>query len=546
MWVAPRGTYPRYHARVRGEPDIQPLFKDDGPKLAGIVLRFIDSHRYWVFGYLAVLYIGGFNTYLRLSPDTAANLMAGDRLARGLDMAGPGGQGGNLVPGFPWLVALFQTVFAEHSTTALLYFMLGVGFAGLWLVYRLLIAVTDRPTAVVVTLLAGLNHAVYSYALRPMPDLLFYDGLLLALWGWHLCHLTPTHEAEPVAARRARWRGGAMLVVGLAVMAAMRSVVGVIVVAMLIDTGWRLVASRRWRWLAGLALAGCLGILLIHLLQAGFTLQLTPDEALLKQRLVERLPTTLHEALHDTGPRLINEHIAEAWFGLNIRGAAAPFSILALASWFWLWRANRLWALIVLGFLVQWLLVGTTRRYFIPTVPLFALGWWRFAVYLEKRIGAWPGTAVFIVLLCLPVLGASLKSGNTMLLQRKRPYYAYYNTGKYEPFIELAEWMRAELPDDALVIAGENAPSELALLSGRDVRQRIAHLYTHEGPAYIIEPLTSNAQGHIRRGEAELGEVLLTLTDHEGHPLVLRRVWVADPGPRLGGTPPDAEDAAER
>ncbi|XAL98230.1 glycosyltransferase family 39 protein [Phycisphaeraceae bacterium D3-23] len=530
---------------MRGERPIKPLFKNDGPKLADIVLRFVDGHRYWVFGYLAVLYVGGFNTYLRLSPDTAANLMAGDRLARGLGLAGPGGQGGNLVPGFPWLVALFQTLLGQHRDTALLYFMLGVGFVGLWLVYRLFCAAADRPTAVLITLLAGINNAVYSYALRPMPDLLFFDGLLLTLWGWHLCHTSAPSDADPAATRRSRYRGGAMLIVGLAVMAAMRSVVGVVVLAMLIDTGWRLVAARRWRWLGGLAAAGASGVVLIHILQAGFTLQLTPDEALLKQRLVEQLPATLSQAWHDTGPQLINEHIAEAVFGINIRGAAAPLSLLVLISWCWLLRANRLWALIVLGFLLQWLLVGTTRRYFIPTIPLFAYGWWHFAVSLEKRIGAWPGTAIFIVLLCFPVLGSFFKSGNTMLLQRKRPYYAYYNEGKYAPLIELAEWMRVELPDDALVVGGQNAPAELALLSGQDVRRRIAHLYTHDGPVYIIEPLTTNAQGHIRRGEAELGGVLLTLTDHEGSPLVLRRLEVAHDA--IGGdAPPDAEDTDER
>ncbi|MFI4861073.1 MAG: hypothetical protein ACIAXF_10370 [Phycisphaerales bacterium JB063] len=534
---------------MRGERIIKPIFPNDGPKLGAILLRFIDTHRYWVFGYLGLMYAAGFTTYLRLSPDTAANLMAGDRLARGLGLVGPGGQGANLVPGFPYLVAVFQTVFGEQRDTALLVFMLGVGLAGLWLVYRLFQAVTDRPTAVLITLLAGINNAIYSYALRPMPDLLFYDGLLLALWGWHLLH-RPTaaargDDAASDTARPTRWRGAAMLLAGLALMAAMRTVVGVVVFAMLIETAWRLVAQRRWRWLAGLAIAGVLGVLLIHLLQAGFTLRLTPDEALLKQRLVDRLPATLHQAWTDTGPQLINEHIAEAVFGVNIRGAAAPLSVLVLVSWCWLFRANRLWALIVLGFLLQWLLVGTTRRYFIPTLPLFALGWWYFAVYLEKRIGAWPGTAVFIVLLCFPVLGSSLKSGNTMLLQRQRPYYAHYNDGKYAPLIELADAMRQTLPSDALVIAGPNAPAELALLSGHDVRRRIAHLYPHTGPAYVIEPMTPNARGHIERGEARLGEVLLTLTDHEGRPIVLRRILANRDVVGTHATP-DAGEASER
>lgn len=517
---------------MSGATQPQPLFKNDGPKLGAIVLRFADRHRYWVFGYLIVMYALGFSTCLRLSPDTAAYLLTGQRLASGLDMAGPAGYGEALSPGFPWLIAGFERVLGGHAQTALLAFMLLAGAAGVVLVYRLFLIVADRPTAVVMALFAGINHVVYSYTLRPMPDLLFYDGVLLALWGWHT--LWNTQAEDPALPRAQRWRGGLTLAAGLALMAATRSVVGVVVAAILLECVFRLIAARRWRWLAGCVAAGVGAAVLLHISQAGFTLALTPDEDMLRRRLIEDLPATLRHALTGTGPALLNEYAAEAAFGLSIRGTAAPLSLLVLGAGLALWRAQRLWALIILMFLAQWLLVGATTRYFIPIVPLLGYGWWRMAVGLEKRIGAWPGTLVFIVLLCLLPGGSMLKSGNTMLLQRSRPFYDHYNTGKYAATLQLAEVMRDTLPDDALVVAGENTPAELALLTGLDVRPEVRHLYAHDGPAFIIEPVTPNAQTHIGRGDAVPGETLAEFTDHHGRALRLRRLT---PGPDAPATP---------
>ena len=517
----------RYHARVRGETHIKPIPKNDGPEHDLPLLHLVQRHRFGIFGYLILLYAAGFTTYLRISPDTAANLLTGQRLARGLGMDSPQGYGDHLVPGFPWLIAGFHWVFGSSSTTALLLFMLGVGLFGLWLVYRLFAAVADRPTAVLMVLWIGVNNALYSYALRPMSDLLFYDGLLLALWGWHLCFMSRGDwDAKLGAARRPRWRRVAMIVAGVVVMAAMRSVVGIVVVAMLLDLGWRCVATRRWWRFAALWVAGLGVLFLIHAMQAGFTLDRTPDEALLIERLVDHFPATLDNALYHTGPKLINEHIAEALMGLDLRSIAPGIGVLALVSCGWLLRANRLWGFIVVLFLIQWALVGTTPRYFIPTIPLLIFGWWRMALWLREHLGVWPGRVVFIILLCFPLLGSLAMSANTMIHQRSRPFYEHFRFGKYAPYIELADGMRETLPEDALIIAGGNAPSELALLSDHDVRREIRHLYHHTGPAYILTPLTPNAQGHIDRGEAVLGQTLITITDHKGNPIALRRLTV--------------------
>lgn len=511
--------------------DVRPLFKDDGPKLGAILLRWIDSHRYWVFGYLAVLYAAGFSPYLRYSPDMAKYLLAGRSLAtRGATQVDPA-VGADLVPGFPWLIAGFEAVFGGSASVALLVFMLCVGFAGMFLVYRLVGAVVDRPTAVVVTLIAGANSAVYSNALRPMPDLLFYNGLLLSLWGWHTCFVKRDEDAVTEQAARPPSRspvgGAVMLGGGLLLMAATRSVVLVVVAAMLVEACWCMVRARRWRLLALLGLGAVAGFALIHLVQAGFSARLTPDEAMVYDRLVRQLPATLDNALTNTGPGLLNEYIPEAVFGLNIRATALPLTALVLAGVFMLWRVSRLWALIVVMFLVQWLLVGATTRYFIPIVPLLGLGWWRLAVVLEKRIGAWPGTAVMITLLVLVPGGSVLSSGNAMLQQRRRPYYAHFAEGKYEPLMELAAWMHGHLPEDALIIAGENSHAELALLSERDVRRFLRDAKDYNGPAYILTPLTQNAQVHVDRGDTVLGEEVLAIEDHEGGWL---RLYVLDPG----------------
>jgi hypothetical protein len=499
--------------------DVRPLFRDDGPKLGAILLRWLDSHRYWVFGYLLVLYLAGFSTHLRYSPDMAKYLLAGRALASDGRAPVDPAIGADLVPGYPWLVAGFEALLGDAATPALLVLMLAVGLTGAWQVYRLMSAVIDRPTAVVVTLIAGANGAVYSNALRPMPDLIFYNGLLLALWGWHAC-LVPrgpdVPEEQAKDTRQRRLGGSIMLAAGLALMAATRSVVVVVVAAMLVEGCWRLVSAKRWRLLAVLGLGAVAAFAAIHVVQAGFTFKPTPDEAMVFDRLVRQLPATLENALSNTGPGLVHEYIPEAMFGLNIRATGLPLTLLVLAGAGVLWRVSRLWALVVLLFLVQWLLVGATTRYFIPVVPLLGLGWWRLAVYLERRIGAWPGTAVMITLLVLVPGGSVLSSGNTMLQQRSRPFYAHFAEGKYEPLIELAGWMHRHLPEDALVVAGENSHAELALLSERDVRRYLRDADGHARPTYILTPLTQNARVHVERGDAVLGEELFAIEDHRG------------------------------
>jgi len=510
---------------------IQPLIADDGPKLGDMLPRLADRFRYWVFGLVFVMMLASFNGQLRLSPDSARYLLTGHRLAQGGSWGDPAGYSAELSPGFPRLVALVDRAFGSQANLALHLLLLAAGLAGVALVYRLFIHLVGRPTAVILTLMVGVSHGVFPRTFQAMPDIFFYDGLLLVLLAW--ARITkPLQPIIPGASQWHRWgrmhNSLAMFIAGFALMAVMRSVVVVPLAAVVLACVWGLVVQRKWRLIAVAALAAALLLAVVHALQPGPVFALTRDEAHLKRLLIDQLPQTVSLAFTETGPALLREHLPEGLSGINAAFIAWPVGIFAAVGGFLVIRREKLLGLVFVLFFAQWLITGSTSRYLAVAVPCLALGWWWLAAYFEKRIGSWPGTAVLITMLAVAPLGSILSSGSMMLTQRAKPFEETYRQGAYARYRALADEMHSKLPDDALIIAGDHASAELALLSGMDVRQRVSHVYDfaivhgETAPIYVVTPLTPNAQAHVDRADLLLGPVLFSITDVHGIGLEIR------------------------
>jgi hypothetical protein len=138
-------------------------------------------------------------------------------------------------------------------------------------------------------------------------------------------------------------------------------------------------------------------------------------------------------------------------------------------------------------------------RYLLPILPL--LFW--FAVAGMKAIGSffttkqfsghaiagWP-LGVTVTILAATLLGANLiKAQREIVMARSKDFYAVYDRGRWKPYVEVAQWLRAHAAPDARLVTSEE-PS-LAYLTGHpwqsDAQQAKA------GDFLILEPRATEA-----------------------------------------------------
>ena len=459
------------------------------------VLGFADRHRRWLPPTLLLWFLAFFNGRWRPESDGAVALTVGRSIARGAGFTHPDGLDAPLSPGLPWLAAAGFRLLGPDSVLVPLLFVAACWAAGLGLCFVLVRRVAGRPTAVLVTALLGVSESWVAFGLAARSDLPFATGVFAVLLGW--AWLMPPRGAEP----RRPVAGAAALGGGLALSAAFRSVWVVVAAAVVLAAAWELLRERRWKPLAGLALAGPAAAA-----AAWFGSAAVRDDAAVLAHRLERDPGAWIGDARRNLADLLTESLPEAVFALDVGPiATAAASGLLVAGL--LMAATRplrpLWLALPLLFLVQWTAYEVHDRYALPLLPLLLLGWWTLAVRLDaagRRSGRRrPGS---LLKLSVPAALVALIGMNVAALvevfaeQRASEPLAVYADGKLAPVADAATWIREYTPADAVLLADNSTATKLAFWSDRRVLsgRELEKLEDPPAALRVLEPLDARAR----------------------------------------------------
>ena len=478
-----------------------------GPILWPWMLKWLDRYRWLLFGALAVLYGVGFTGQWRIGPDSAQHLSFARILVNGEELAQTQQIHEGLGTGLAYMLAgVSELTGSTDLFSAHLLFLL-LGGVALVLSYWLFFLYAGRPTAVVLVAMLALAEGFYRYSFHLLPDLPFMIGGLLCLVGYE--RLEQQHPGRP-----GRWASMLLLAMGIVVMALFRSVVLTFVAALVVAAVWQLAQRRRWRQMAGV-----LALIIVLLLIGRYVdprnvdpTKLSSDEVMLYAQLVDHLPETLHQMFTNNLRHLLFEVTAEQTFGMDFGPTInLPLGLLVLLYALLLIRVRVLWGLLIIFFLGQWLVFIVADRYFLPIMPLLAIGWWRASVWLENRLGRRWGTVVFVwatLLWCVP---NTIRIGDFIREQHQEPFIEHYYEGKYQPIVAAAQWLEDNTPTDSVVLAKPKYHNELSYLSSRLV---LGHLFAQARVApqlYLIAPMQQSVREKIAEQGWTLSDVLVQI-----------------------------------
>ncbi|MEM1028034.1 MAG: hypothetical protein AAGJ38_08110, partial [Planctomycetota bacterium] len=368
-------------------------------------------------------------------------------------------------PGLSWLIAAAGG--EAGWGTALV--MLAIAAGVLAITYRMFMEHADRPTAVLMTTVLGLSGLFMEMTYRLLTELPFMLGLVLLLWG---------HE------RRMNRRGSlalalGMMLLGVAWMATFRSVVAVVIGAYVLAEVIHVVGRQDQRRL-GLALIGLAGASAVVLWSVSSAIR--DDVAIFFNVLSTKSPEAWMLSLR----MLATEALPETIFGQDVPPSLAwPASVLIVLSGLLLVRTRLLWGVLFGVFVLQWVVFLSGSRYVLPILPLLFFGLWRCGVGI---LGKWPEPwrGIGFGLGVLAVFGANVVAVvNLIGEQRNGDFYAEYHGGKFAGVVALAEVIREQTPDDAVLMVVPDIGLELAVLSDR---VWIVGEAPPEAPLFLVGP----------------------------------------------------------
>lgn len=508
------------------------------PHSSAHLLLLADRHRRWIFGFVAVIYLIGFNGQWHIEPDSALYLTIARNLAEGHGYSYHGQTPMHAYPGWPWLLAGTFKVFGIDHLVPAHGLMCLMTLLALALTYRLFLLHAGRPTAVVVTAMVGLMESVYQYTLELRNDLPFLVGVMATLVGYEVIvrslgqrgseqkdlraaddvvrRAHPTlpdvvgaaqgassspESRDPKPEARTHWFDLVLFPLGLLFSAVMRPTMLALLPCVALGLLWAVWRSRR-RWV-GMALIG-----LVVLVGAGFYL-LDPrrgsdapaggyeDDMVNVFTQQERFAAVVHRTVYEFLPQLWKSTTVSA-FGHQLGPGIDIVAFGALlALGLGLGRRRALWGLWVAATFAVMLVQIPRDRYFLPILPLLAFAWWQAMVWVNRRLGARWGNVAFIFLATLWLGPNLVKIGNAIIEQRHRPYLKYYKEGRFDSIQALGRKIERHVPEDRPVLAPLKLGRILSYFSHRRVlddweRQSI-DLDHFEG--YVVLPAESKLDG---------------------------------------------------
>jgi len=473
------------------------------------ILRWCDRWRHLLFACLAAMYVAGFNTQWHIGPDSALSLTIARNLAEGEGFVHPLGEHQKVAPGLAVLAAVTMRVTGTDQLWLANAVMMAMTGAALALAYTLFRLHAGRPVAVVVTVLLACSESLYRYSVTVLADVPFLVGALLCLVGWEL--LLPARaeasDAEwgeasagggraEARSRAVRWGAVALMVVGIVVMALFRTVVVTFVGAMGLASVWH-ACRRGHRGLvvaAVLATALSMGGVVLYGLSGGDEVDGFRSDIRLMLSRFEHLDQTLGETLPTNAWHMLSEALPEAVLAVDVHpGVWWMMGAGVLALGVALWVRQPLWGLLMVAFTVQMLVFLVVDRYFLPLLPLLALGWWSLAMMVDRRFRQPHGERLCVVVLALWLAPNLIHVGDQILTQRQRPYHAQLNDGKYAPALVMVDRLRArfEADSDVVIVAPREFTQELLFLSDRPIHppEALADIEPPFDRVYVIRPM---------------------------------------------------------
>ncbi len=504
---------------------MESVARDEMPAARGL-LGFYDAHRRAMLAIVAALYVAGFNGQWRLEPDSALYLSLGRNLARGLGYTYLGEVHTLAYPGWPWALAGMFRAFGENRLWPEHLFMLACGLGALAMFHRLMLYVAGRPTAVLLTCIAGTTETVFRYAFEMRNDTPFFLGVMAFLAGYEAMR-TPTDGA----ASRWRWWDAALLIGGMALALAMRPAVAALIGAVGVAAVWQVIRRPGGWWRPAVAIAVVVAVALVfHRLdprRAGGD-EMGQYEESMVDAATTQLGAMVRTAATTNLWRLLNAEIARSTFGtklvwwpINVIG-----SLAVIAAGVWLFRVRVIWgAFFALTLVMVALVPRPEGRYLLPVMPLVAYGWWLMCQAVGRAIGGRAGQRVFVAMVALWVLPNVARVAWVVAEQRSLPFLVHYRDGDYAAMPRLSAAIAANVDDGAAVAAPLRTGRVLAYLSDRTVVDGPA-IARFDGPGrrwWVVLPEKEDfVRGLIERDGLRSGSPSASVRDR-------RRTWTLSP-----------------
>lgn len=498
-----------------------PLTADAMPATA--LLAWLDRQRWWLFSVMGLFYLSGFNLLWRVGSDSALYMTLARNLSEGEGYTF-GGEPHTLVhPLLPWLLAgLWRVTGVSFAVANAMMWLLTTGGLALW--YRALGLRLGRPRAVAIVLMVAVAHAVFRYTFQILTDPLFFFGVAAVMAAYEGTRQQGVGRGR-VAGELMFFAGGMFVVV--ASRPFMWAMVGAVACVGLWHVGF---GPKRWVHGVLLILTGMVLGLFRMIDPRRNTVGTKPVGY--EQGMTEQLfdPGAFWTNLrHDALPTWFDSHACEATLGIEL---GLPLNVVmglvVLAMGLWVFRLRGLWGTFFLMTVGVMFVHTPVVRYFMPLIPILAVGWFLAAERLLRTPRwYWHWAAVAMLLLWVgPNLGRDI---GFVIKQRATPFYEHYEDGMYQRLMTLADRQRDTLDADA-VIVGEHA-RKLTWYFDRTAVDA-THLvhgrhptplgrYVAEGrPIYLLAPVEDRALAELD----SLGLVVVGEVVGEAAPLTLHRL----------------------
>lgn len=414
------------------------------------IFSWFDRNRRMLLGVVVMLYLVSFNSFWHIGNDSALYVELARNIAEGQGFTYHGQPHRWVEPGLPYLLATTFSVGGVETFWPANLTILAIGLATIGLTYAVMLQVTSRPVAVVVTVATAISITLFKYAFQLLTEVPFVCGVMLFMMGyeWFAIRSGPSRKRSVA--------GVILIIAGCWSMILMRPVfltfAGAAVMACVIE----FVRGRsRWQHLVvAIIVVGTLFAFRSVDPRRGDGMAAQRDEKI-KTVFVDKLDSLIHRVITANIPEMFNEATPEAVFGMELGPGVSIFgTILVVTACLTMLITRRtLWAVWVAATIVQLVIMSPAARYWVPILPFVMYACVRGLTVLNRRFpepyAGW-AVAAGLILLIGPNFG---KTVGLIAEQRSPAYYDTLESGTYPPLMQLAEVINESVSDDDIVIS---------------------------------------------------------------------------------------------
>ncbi|QDU34185.1 hypothetical protein KS4_22470 [Poriferisphaera corsica] len=488
---------PSLDSRIKPTSTTLPSPATDG-RINDFLIK-IDNYRWLLFSALILLYLTGYTTNWLPGPDSSQHLIYADHLYNNIPHPYSNEIFSPLSPGLAFLINLNKLLFQSSFIATSLFSMLLVAFATLYVSYHFFKIIANRNVAVLLTLMLGCCETFYRYTFQLLPDLPFFFGLITTLYAFECIRI----HNRPLPYNLS------LLILGLAAMALFKSIAIVVIVALCLSFVFSAIKSKHYRQLFIFIAISFIAFMSLRFIIGGPTTlhTLHIDERIMLDRLTILLPQTLYNALTNNLPRLLTESLTEAVFALDFGTLISPlFSIPILIYLIFLTRIRVFWGILTALFITQWLAVIVADRYILTIIPLIIIAWYLAPIWYEKHVSRKLGTITFTFAIFIFFTPNIVFDIRQIIQNHTTNTIQDYKDGKYTNEYHLSNWLTANTPENAIIIAPYHTFLLIGYLSNRSTYFSLNNLPQTTQPIYFIGSPTEQMLDTLQNQQASLSQ----------------------------------------